>query len=389
MLTEIPRKEFEQRVKRIQQELVKRDLDVYLVHASESEFANVYYLSNYWVMWESAGVLIPQEGDPILLVGPESEQFAKSSSVVKKIRQLFEYKETSEPAYPGFDLPSFKDVLDEVMGGKKIKRFGLGDYQIMTLPVYDSLKEALDKDVEIIRAEDIISKLRTIKSENEIAMMRKACKINEKMLDEVLGKIKPGMTEHNVHGMIVNSILQKGATGEGMPSYVMGGKNTRNAICRPTHREIKKNELIQIDAGARYGGYASSIGRVFYFGKMPPYMKKVVQFGLDAHLQTYEWIREGVTAREVAEKYYKYFVDNGFEKNFLYGPCHGCGIIEVEKPWMETNEESNYLLEENMTFNCDTFNITPEFGLRWEDGFRVTKNGVEQFSDKWQEIIEL
>jgi len=388
MLTEITKEEYKLRIKKIQEELVKRDLDAYLVHANESEFANVYYLSNYWVMWESAGVLVPKEGDPILLVGPESGPFAESSAVIKKIRMLFEYEETAEPAYPGFKLPNFKDVLDEVSGGKKIKRMGLGDYHIMSLPVFNSLKEALDEDAEIIRAEDIIAKMRTVKSDNEIAMIREAHRITEKVIDEILGKIKPGLSEHQVHGMIVNSMFQNGAMGEGLPSYFMGGRNTRNAICRPTYRKVMENELIQIDIGARFGGYASAVGRLIYFGKMPPYMKKVVQFGLDAHLKTYEWIKEGVIAREVAEKYYKYFVDNGFEDNFLYGPCHGSGIIEVEKPWMES-KESNYPLKENMTFMCDTFNLTPEFGLRWEDGFRVTKGGVEQFSSKWQKIIEL
>ena len=73
--------------------------------------------------------------------------------------------------------------------------------------------------------------------------------------------------------------------------------------------------------------------------------------------------------------------------NFLYGPCHGTGIIEVEKPWMETS--SDFPLQENITFMADTFVTTPEFALRCEDNFRVTKDGVEPFSGSWQKIIEL
>ena len=104
-------------------------------------------------------------------------------------------------------------------------------------------------------------------------------------------------------------------------------------------------------------------------------------------LKTYEWIKEGVVSGDVAKKFKEFYTKKGFEDYYLYGPCHGTGIFEVEKPWMETN--SDYSLKENMTFMADTFVTTPEYGLRWEDGFRVTKTGVEEFSSKWQKIIEL
>lgn len=54
---------------------------------------------------------------------------------------------------------------------------------------------------------------------------------------------------------------------------------------------------------------------------------------------------------------------------------------------METTSE--YKLVENMTFMANTFVSTSEYGFRWEDGFRVTKTGVGEFFNKWQEIIEL
>jgi Xaa-Pro aminopeptidase len=108
---------------------------------------------------------------------------------------------------------------------------------------------------------------------------------------------------------------------------------------------------------------------------------------LDAHRKTFGWIGEGMVAKEVAEKYMKYFRDNGYGQYYLYGPCHGTGIIEVEKPWMETT--SDYPLEENMTFMADTFFTAENYGFRWEDGLRVTKEGCEPFSSARSEIIEL
>ena len=69
-------------------------------------------------------------------------------------------------------------------------------------------------------------------------------------------------------------------------------------------------------------------------------------------------------AGDIAKKFYQYFVDNGFKDNFVYGPLHSTGIIEVEAPWAETS--SMYPLQPNMTYQADTFISCPTFGVRWE-----------------------
>lgn len=69
----------------------------------------------------------------------------------------------------------------------------------------------------------------------------------------------------------------------------------------------------------------------------------------------------------------------------MYGPCHGIGLMECEHPWIETN--SDYVLEENFTYQVDSFLHTAQYGARWEDGVRVTADGIEQFSTYRREII--
>jgi Xaa-Pro aminopeptidase len=387
MITEIPLIEREDRIKKIQNELNKRNLDAYLVHSTESDFANVLYLSNHWPAFETAGVIIPKEGEPVLLIGPEAKSYAESRSTIKDIKTMIEYRESAEPDYPDISLSSFEEIFSEINNSEGVKKLGLGDFSILSMPVYTSVKFALGKNSEIIRAEDIITNLRIIKSENEINLIRKAHQITEKVLDEVLGKIKPDMTEKEVVGIVLESIYKNGAECEAFPQYVFSGRNTKNAISRTTYNKLGKDQIIQINIGARYGGYSSAIGRPLVIGQMSNEMKKLVKFGLDSHLKTYEWIKEGVLASDIAKKFKKYFKEHGYEDYYLYGPCHGSGIIEVERPWMETS--SDYELKRNMTFMADTFVQGTEYGFRWEDGFRVTNNGVEVFSDKWQKIIEL
>jgi Xaa-Pro aminopeptidase len=387
MMKQLPDAVFHERWQKLQKILAENDYDAYLVHCNEADQANVRYLSDHWPIFETAGVIVPKEGEPILLIGPEAEPFAVDRSRIKKIRKMIEYRESAEPDYPDIPVASFSEIFDEVSGGKGVKRLALGDYAILPMPVFNGVKKALGESGELIRAEWVIANMRAIKSKEEIDMIREALRISERALEDTLKTMKPGMTEKRVLGIVYESLYRHGAEAEGFPNYVFGGKKTRNAIARATYDTLKVGELIQLGIGARYGGYAPSVGRPVIFGKMPGEMKKHVQFGLDVHKKTYEWIKEGVGAKDVAVKYYEYFKDHGYEKYFLYGPCHGTGIIEVEKPWMETT--SDYRLKENMTFMADTFFTGDAYGFRWEDGLRVTKKGCEQLSDARSEIIEL
>lgn len=383
----LPDSEFKGRIERIKKELVKHNYDAYLVHCNEADQANVRYLSDHWPIFETAGVIVPKEGEPILLIGPEAEPFAIDRSRIKKIRKMVEYRESAEPDYPNIPVSTFSEIFDEISGGRGIRILALGDYTILPMPVYDGITKAMGKNGKIIRAEWIISNMRIVKSALEIKMIKESHRISELALEEILNKIKLGMTEKQALGIVYEALYRYGAESEGFPNYVFGGQKTRNAIARATYDTLKEGELIQLCIGARYGGYSSSVGRPVIFGKMHNEMRKHVQFGLDVHRKTYEWIREGVVSKEVAIKYMEYFQSHGYGEYYLYGPCHGTGIIEVEKPWMEIT--SDYRLKENMTFMADTFFTCENYGFRWEDGFRVTKNGVEEFSNKWQEIIEL
>jgi Xaa-Pro aminopeptidase len=387
MTHELPDSEFTSRIARIQEQLRENGFDAYLVHCNEADQANVRYLSDHWPIFETAGVLVPAEGEAILLIGPEAEPFAADRSRIHKIRRMIEYRESAEPDYPDIPVSTFQEVFEEASGGKAIRILGLGDYSILPMPVYDGVMRALGKEGKPVRAEWIISNMRSVKSELEIQMIREAHRISELALEETLNRMKPGMTEKQALGIVYEALYRHGAECEGFPNYVFGGRKTRNAIARATYDPLRKGEIIQLCIGARYGGYSSSVGRPVIFGKMPAEMKRHVQFGLDAHRKTFAWIKEGVVAKEVAMQYLEYFRDNGYGQYYLYGPCHGTGIIEVEKPWMETI--SDYPLEENMTFMADTFFTTENYGFRWEDGLRVTKQGCELFSNARSEIIEL
>ena len=68
----IPQEEFDLRVEKVQAAMAEQGYDLLLAYGNEAEPQYVRYFSNYWPSFETAGVLIPREGKPLLLIGPES-----------------------------------------------------------------------------------------------------------------------------------------------------------------------------------------------------------------------------------------------------------------------------------------------------------------------------
>lgn len=383
----IPDNEYQERIKKAATLIRAKGLDVMVVCSTESDYANARYFSGFWPLFERAGVAISANGDAALMVGPESAIFAADRSKIEKIFVLKEFRESADPAYPEIQASTFKDVFKAIgVNGENIK-IGLGSYVECTLPVFDGLKDSFSK-AEIVKCNDIMVDLRKIKSVNELACIKEGFRIIELATDEVIRKLRPGVTELEMVGVAQKVIYENGAEYEGLPMYVFSEESTRHAISRSCYREIKKGDIVQLNLSAKIDGYSPAIGLPVVMGKLEGERRELVEFCHRMHEWTCERIKAGVMASDVAKEFLKKFEENGYGKNYVYGPCHGTGMIEVEAPWMETN--SDYKLEENMTFQVDTFISGPTFGCRWEKGIAVKKDGYESYTDYLKKgIIEL
>ena len=125
------------------------------------------------------------------------------------------------------------------------------------------------------------------------------------------------------------------------------------------------------------------------FGKATEEQKSLIETGYKAQEAVINILKAGVPACDVAKAHVKNVTDMGYGDWLLYGPCHGNGTMEGEAPWIETN--SDYLLEENMTFCVDIFlgSAKTETGLRMEDVVCVKKDGVENLTNYPRELFEI
>lgn len=383
----IPDHEYQERIAKAAALVREKGLDVMVVVSTESDYANARYFSGFWPLFERAGVAISATGEAALMVGPESTVFARDFGKIERQFTLLEFRESADPSYPELQTSTFKDVFKAIgVTGEHIK-IGLGSYVECTLPIYEGLKENFPK-AEITKCSDIMVKLRQIKSENELACIQEGFRIIELATDEVIRNLRPGVTELEMVGIAQRVIYENGAEYEGLPMYVFSEESTRHAISRSRYRKLGKGDIVQLNLSAKIDGYSPSIGLPVVLGKLEGERRRIVDFCLQAHDWTVDRIKAGVMASDIAKDFYKLYEDNGFASNYVYGPCHGTGMIEVEAPWMETS--SDYLLQPNMTFQVDTFISGPTFGCRWEKGIAVTEDGCHSMTDYLKKgIIEL
>ena len=109
----------------------------------------------------------------------------------------------------------------------------------------------------------ILGEMRLHKSDDEVEMMQRAADIAAEAHVVAMKKVKPGMNEFQVESLIEAYMRQKGATGVAYNSIIGGGVNATILHYVENNMPLKDGDLILIDAGAEYKGYASDITRTF------------------------------------------------------------------------------------------------------------------------------
>ena len=379
----LTQKDFEGRIAAAR-EIVKRNrLDAILVFSSECEPAQVRYFADYWPSFETAAVLIPAKGDPALLIGPESLTYASARTRIPNIIQLMDFRESSQPDYPGSKLPKWKDVVAR----HNLKKIGLSGFYLMPYTMMMPLAKALGGIKNVVPADDIIRPLYMQKTAAEIRCLKAAAKASEAGFKAILEAIKPGMTESELCGIATQAMTAAGAESTGYPIWCCSGPNSNQAISRPTMRKVKRGEIIHFSIGAKVEGYSASIGRPVVLGKCPKATLDFLQVGLDAANMTFDEMRAGRCAGDVAKKIHGFIADKGYGDAILYGPCHGTGQMECEYPFLETS--STYTLTAGMTFMQDMFLHRGAQGFRWEDGLLVKAKGPAEMLSSFGRQINI
>ncbi|WP_448588620.1 M24 family metallopeptidase [Thermocrinis sp.] len=238
---------------------------------------------------------------------------------------------------------------------------------------------------------NFMGKIRAIKREEEINLMKEGVRRSDKIYKELLNFIKPGMSELEVRAFIVSKALSLGALGESFPAIVAFGEGSSVPHWETSQRRIGEKGPLLIDMGLLYKYYCTDFTRTVFLGKADEEFKKVYQTVKDAHLYALEKVKVGTPIGDVDRTAREYIKKKGYGKYFSHSTGHGVGIEIHEFPRVYyKGKDASTPIEEGMVFTVEPGIYLPgKFGVRLEN-MVVVKGGVaEVFSTISLELLEL
>ena len=353
------------RVLKLQEVISEKNLDAILVFGS----ANRRYLSGFA---GSTGYAVITKDQNDFLVD-------------------FRYWEQAAQQCPGWNIVKITGETDvfQYLKNHQVKKLGL-EKNCVTL----RFSELLKKECGIMKTEgidDVLTKLRMVKNEDEIRRIKRACEITDLAFEHVLTKIHEGMTEVEID-CILQGYMKAYPEVDGMAPRFIVASGEHGALPHGIagERRIQKGELITMDFGCNCLGYWSDITRTVCLGKANEKQKEIYHITLEAQEAAISAVRAGKTGKEIDTVARDVITAAGYGDYFGHGLGHSFGLEIHEPPRCSQTLACDIPLEEGMIMTIEPGIYIPGFGgVRIEDDIIVTKDGCINLTKAAKELIEL
>lgn len=227
-------------------------------------------------------------------------------------------------------------------------------------------------------AERSVGALRMIKDATDYRQIKANALHADKAMRAAFDAMTPGMTEREVRAIIRDSLTRAGASVAF--NLVASGPNGAFPHHASGDRELRQDETVLIDMGARIGGYFCDMTRMGVIGTPPEGyadIHDIVEAAVQAAMAA---ARPGVAAKEVDAAARGVIAEAGYGPAFVHRTGHGLGIDVHEPPYLTATSET--VLEEGMVFSIEPGIYLPDrFGIRLEEIVILRADGPEVLSE--------
>jgi Xaa-Pro aminopeptidase len=367
--------------------LIAKNLDLALVYYDEFNIGNGWYLTGWCPQFESGAVLVPRQGEAMLLGGPESEPFAKLDSAITETRNFSVFMVPDEE-YPNatiIDFPALFAELNAKLG--TVKRIGLVGAGRMPADCYRQIIEGF-RGVEVVDITTDYVQLRFAKSDWELEQIQAAFQLADHCSDAMEEKIRSGVSEIEVAAAGEQAARSRGASGFGFGTIVGSGARSNAVVPTATVKQLQEGEMVMVGIAPKVSGYAGVIGRTLpVSGRYTPRQQECMHHLQEAYRLTREQLVPGKVGVEMDAPARAYFKKHDLSKYLVCPFVHTIGLHEAESPFF--GPHSHDVLKPGMAVCIDiSFFGHPEWnGTRIETGYRVTENGAVPFSAKADRLM--
>ncbi|MGQ9473557.1 MAG: M24 family metallopeptidase [Candidatus Caldatribacteriaceae bacterium] len=384
----LPQRELKTRLKRVQELLKTQILAAALIFYNEWDTANGWYLSGWCPQFESGCVFVPQEGEPMILGGPESEPFAKTDSAIPKTRNIPVFM-VPEEEYPNARISSFQEVFAEV-GIPDTSRIGIVGLSNLPLGIYQQIREELYR-AEIVDVTFEYERLRRIKSPWEIETIRKAFALADQGFQAMEPLVQENCQEVVIAAAGEGKVRSLGANWFAFQTIVASGPRSNAVVPTASERKIQRGETVMLGLSPRYQGYAGVFGYTMVAGGKPTDAQKSCLAELsEAYRITKLHLKPGMQGKDLDALPREFLTKRGYAPYLVCPFVHTIGLREAEPPFF--GPHSNDILEAGMTVCIDVsvFSVPEVCGVRLESGYLITEGGAEPLSPFMErKILEL
>jgi Xaa-Pro aminopeptidase len=354
--------------------------DAFLIADPDS----VFYFSGVWgylgmEFGRATLLLVPRDGEPSLITPAMEAEMARALSGLRDLREWTD----------GLDGEWMKHVSD-LLGGKRARTIMLEP--VKTHPSVSAVLRETLRDAKLRDGTALISAMRVIKSEAEIAIMRQAGQVAVAMVAGGKAAISEGVPEYELALAIITAGTRKAAEFLTAPDdqlvsptiynlqIMQSGHHTCMVHRRSTVKRLVKGDPVYFCfcGIANFKQFKLGFDREFFVGSATDEQARTYETAVRAQQAALAMVRPGAIAADVHAAAEEVYRSAGFGLSYRTGRAVGYSFLE--EPQLKRGDQTR--LEPGMTFAVDGGITVPgKFGARVGDSIVVTKNGFDYLTE--------
>ena len=372
--------EFQERVRKVKEAMYHQGLEVLLV----SDPANMNYLTGYdgWSFYVHQGVIVAVDQEEPIWFGRQQDSNGARLTTWLTPENVHGYADH----YVQSKLRHPMEFVAQLLAANKWEKRNLGvemDNYYFTAMCLEQLRVHLPH-AHINNANCLVNWVRAIKSEQEIAYMKMAARIVENVMQTAVEAIEPGVREGDAAAKVLHAQISgtDDFTGDysAINPIMPSGIRTSTAHLSWTDRTYERGEIVLLELSGCKHRYHAPLSRTVMIGTPPRQLEDIAKVVIDGLNRTIEFIKPGVTAEEVEEKWRSAIAESRVVKESRIGYSYG---LNYPPDWGEhtisLRPGDKNILKPNMTLHVMPGIWLDQFGFECSEPIRVTENGCEPF----------
>ena len=383
MALHFSKEEFSNRKAKILKSMKEQNLDALLMFRQES----MYWLTGYdtfgYVFFQT--LVLDKNGNVILLTRAPDLRQAQNTSNIEDIR-IWVDKDGSNPT------DDLKVILNEL--SLKGKNVGI-EYEAYGMTGRNALRinKSLENYCNVEDQSELITKLRVIKSKEEIVYVKKAAELADNALDQAWKNTKAGASEAKILAEMQKAVLEGGGDYPANEYIIGSGHNALLCRYQAEKRNLSNQDQLSIEWAGTYKHYHSAMFRTIPVGKADPKHIKMHEACVEALTNCQNKLKPGNKVGEVFDVHAKTFDDLGYNKSRMNACGYSLGST-FSPNWMDwpmLYTGNPYIIEPGNVFFMHMILMDSDNGLAMNLGetYLVTDKGNERLGKQKLDLVIL